>query len=136
MASQQVTSVLPLVLIVDDDPDARAVHAEILDRRGFRTVEASDGESGIETAIAARPDVILMDYSMPGMSGVEAAQRLKRDERTQKIPIVMLTGFTPSSPPRGSSPDCDAYVTKPSTADDLAATLLSVLAVGEPAEKP
>jgi CheY-like chemotaxis protein len=118
---------LPLVLIVDDDPDARAIHAEILRQRGFRSAEADDGETGIEMAIAAMPDVILMDCSMPGMSGSEAAQRLKHDVRTHAIPVVMLTGFASSARPGESSCDCDAYITKPSTAEAIAATLRSVM---------
>jgi CheY-like chemotaxis protein len=129
-ATRRRCAQLPLVLIVDDDPDARAIHAEILGRRGFRSAEADDGETGIEMAIAAMPDVILMDCSMPGMSGSEAAQRLKHDVRTQAIPIVMLTGF--ASPPLSeSSSDYDAYLTKSCTADAIAATLRSVLLEGQ-----
>jgi CheY-like chemotaxis protein len=126
---------LPLVLIVDDDSDARATHAEILRQRGFRTAAAADGETGIDMAVVARPDVILMDCSMPGMSGSEAAERLKRDARTRAIPIVMLTGFAPSTRITASARDCDAYITKPSTADVVAATLRSVLIVGQATEK-
>jgi two-component system phosphate regulon response regulator PhoB len=117
----------PLVLIVDDDFDARAIHAELLRLGGFRTAEADDGETGIEMAASARPDVILMDYSMPGMSGLEAAQHMKRDVRTRAIPIVMLTGFGSSARTRASSPVCDAYIVKPSMPDEVAATLRSVL---------
>jgi two-component system phosphate regulon response regulator PhoB len=120
---------LPLVLLVDDNADARSILAEILQRRGFRTAEAEDGETGIDLAFSAGPDVILMDHSMPGMSGLEAARRIKRDLRTRTIPIVMLTGS--SSPrTRGSSPDCDAYIVKPSMPDEIAATLRTVLATG------
>jgi CheY-like chemotaxis protein len=122
---------LPLVLIVDDDHDARAIHAEILRHRGFRTSNAEDGEACIRMAVAATPDVILMDGSMPGMSGFETAQQLKSDARTRAIPIVMLTGFARPTRTSESSPSCDAYITKPSTADDIAATLRSVLIVAQ-----
>jgi two-component system cell cycle response regulator DivK len=115
----------PCVLIVDDDPDARAIHAEVLQRRGFRTTEAENGEAGIQMAASRRPDVILMDSSMPGMSGDEVASRLKGDARTRAIPIVMLTGFARRTSP---SPAWDAYLEKPSTADGIAETLRSVLA--------
>jgi CheY-like chemotaxis protein len=123
----------PLVLIVDDDPDARAIHAEILAQRGFRTAEAEDGEAGFEMAVTRKPDVILMDSSMPGMGGDEVARRLKGDPRTRATPIVMLTGFarqTHGSP----SPAWDAYIEKPSTADGVAATLRSLLG-GVPADQ-
>lgn len=118
----------PLVLIVDDDADARAIHAEILAQRGFRSAEAGDGETGIAMAIAAVPDVILIDYSMPGMTGAEVAHRLKRDTRASNIPIVMFTGLS-FSQAAVSSRDCDAYIPKPSSADAIAAALRSVLAV-------
>lgn len=117
----------PLVLIVDDDEDARAICAEVLQARGFRSAGAKDGETAIEMTIALSPDVILMDGAMPGMSGFETAQRLKRDVRTTAIPIVMLTGFTRSA--GESSCDYDAYLPKPSTADAIAVTLRTALPV-------
>jgi len=120
---------LPLVLLVDDNADVRSILAEVLRRLGFRTVEAEDGESGVDLAFSAGPDVILMDHSMPGMSGLEAARRIKRDPRTRTIPIVILTGFS-SARTRGSSPDCDAYIIKPSMPDEIAATLRAMLATG------
>ena len=122
-------SLLPLVLIVDDDVDARAILAEILRHRGFRTAEAEDGETGIELALSAGPDVILMDHSMPGMGGPEAARRIKASLGTRAIPIVMLTGFS-SARTRLSSPDCDAWIVKPSRPDEIVATLRAVLASG------
>ena len=120
---------LPLVLLVDDNADARSILAEVLRRVGFRTAEAEDGESGIDLAFSVGPDVILMDHSMPGMSGLEAARRIKRDLRTRTIPIVILTGLC-SARTRASSPDCDAYLIKPSMPDEIAATLRAVLAAG------
>jgi CheY-like chemotaxis protein len=86
-------------------------------------------------AVANRPDVILMDGSMPGMSGSEAAQWLKGDVRTRAIPIVMLTGFARSTGTSEPSRGCDAYIAKPSTADDVVETLRSVLTIGQPTEK-
>jgi len=116
----------PLVLIVDDDPDARAIHGLVLSKRGFRTMEAADGAAAIDAAVVATPDLILMDASMPSMSGPEAAQRLRRDLRTFAIPIVMLTGFSSA----GGEPlaeCCDVCISKPISARDLVATVTSAL---------
>ena len=124
--SGSYTAVFPLVLIVDDDADARAIYVEILQSRGFRTIEAGDGEVAIELAAQARPDVILMDGSMPGLSGQEVAIRLRADLRTHEIPIVILSGSIPP-PQRSRSAPWDAYITKPSSADDIVTTLHSVL---------
>jgi CheY-like chemotaxis protein len=135
----------PLVLIVDDDSDARTIYIEILNSRGFRTIEAANGEAAIEMAVREHPDVILMDGSMPGMSGQDAALRLRGDRLTHAIPIVMLSGSMPppraaaaadaASKSRGGSPTTppswDAYITKPCSADDITATLRSVLSKSE-----
>lgn len=124
-----------LVLIVDDDPDARMIHAEVLRARGFRSIEADDGASAIELALATKPDVILMDRSMPGMSGVEAARQLKLGSTTSTIPIVLLTGYVAFGREAEPSPrDWDASITKPATAEDLVTTLRSVLVDRPPAD--
>jgi two-component system, cell cycle response regulator DivK len=144
-STQEDPSRRPLVLIVDDDPDARTIYAEILGSRGFRTIEAADGEIAIEMAVEGHPDVILMDGSMPSMSGHEAALRLKGDRRTRAIPIVILSGSN-TPPPMGASETLersspyaryapyspwDAYMTKPSSIDNIEATLRSVLSATE-----
>lgn len=122
-ATEPIDTKAPLVLIVDDDADARTLHGELLRRRGFLTAEAESAEDGMEMAVACAADVILMDASMPGISGFEAARRLKGAPLTHAIPIVMLTGFTHVRDASG----CDAFLAKPSTPDDIAAALRSVL---------
>ena len=82
----------PLILVVDDYQDAREMYAEYLQFSGFRVAEARNGNEAVEQAFALKPDLILMDLSLPGMDGWEATRRLKADETTRHIPIVALTG--------------------------------------------
>src|ERR1700752_4662904 len=82
----------PCVLLVDDYPDAREMYSEYLAFSGFEVVEAANGVEALERAVAEKPDIILMDLSLPVMDGWEATRRLKADARTAHIPIVALTG--------------------------------------------
>ena len=83
---------VPLILVVDDYQDAREMYAEYLQFSGFRVAEARNGNEALEQAFALKPDLILMDLSLPGMDGWEATRQLKSDERTRHIPVVALTG--------------------------------------------
>ncbi len=110
----------PLVLVVDDYQDAREMYAEYLSVSGFRVAEARTGLEAVEQAFALLPDLILMDLSLPEVDGWEATRRLKADERTARIPIVVLTGHTLA----GAADDarragCDAFVTKPCLPDEI-----------------
>jgi two-component system, cell cycle response regulator DivK len=82
---------LPLVLVVDDVVHGRALCAEYLELRGFRVVTAGDGLGAVDMALALRPDVILMDLSMPVIDGWEATRLLKKNARTRSIPVVIMT---------------------------------------------
>jgi len=114
------TTPKPLVLVVDDYQDAREMYAEYLSFSGFRVEEASTGAEAIEKAFALRPDVILMDLSLPGMDGWTATRRLKNDDRTKGIPVVALTGHALAGASEGArQAGCDAFVTKPCLPDEL-----------------
>ena len=82
----------PLILVVDDYQDAREMYAEYLQYSGFRVAEAKNGNEAVAQARSLRPDLILMDLSLPGMDGWEATRVLKADDATKHIPIVALTG--------------------------------------------
>lgn len=86
------------VLVIDDVAEARELSAAWLDLRGFRCTLAEDGPSGLAIAQDEVPDVILLDFSMPGMDGAEVVRRLGADERTRGIPIVMLTAILEAVP--------------------------------------
>lgn len=81
------------IMVVEDNSDCREVIALQLKRIGYEIIEAPDGESGIEKALAESPHLIIMDLGLPGMSGFEAAVRLKADPRTSHIPIIAYTGY-------------------------------------------
>lgn len=82
---------LETVLIIDDEEVARYIVKGILADTRFRFLEASNGQDGIELARTARPDLILLDLMMPGMSGFEVLHQLKRDSRTCHIPVIIVT---------------------------------------------
>jgi two-component system cell cycle response regulator DivK len=110
----------PLILVVDDYQDAREMYAEYLQFSGFRVAEAKNGNEAVEQAFALKPDLILMDLSLPGMDGWEATRRLKADDRTKQIPIVALTGHALAGASEGAKKaGCDSFVTKPCLPDDL-----------------
>jgi two-component system, cell cycle response regulator DivK len=110
----------PLILVVDDYQDAREMYAEYLQFSGFRVAEAKNGNEAVAQAFALKPDLILMDLSLPGMDGWEATRRLKADESTKRIPIVALTGHALAGASEGAKKaGCDSFVTKPCLPDDL-----------------
>ena len=110
----------PLILVVDDYQDAREMYAEYLQFSGFRVAEARNGNEALEQAFALKPDLILMDLSLPGMDGWEATRVLKADDRTKHIPVVALTGHALAGASEGArKAGCDSFVTKPCLPDDL-----------------
>ena len=110
----------PLILVVDDYEDAREMYAEYLRFCGFRVAEARNGNEALEQAFSLMPDLILMDLSLPGMDGWEATRQLKADARTNKIPVVALTGHALAGASEGAKKaGCDSFVTKPCLPDDL-----------------
>ena len=81
-----------LILIVEDNEDARFVFSAILNYDGYRIVEAVDGSEGVACALEHLPDLIITDIDMPVMDGFEAARRIRADRHTAAIPIVAITG--------------------------------------------
>jgi two-component system, cell cycle response regulator DivK len=118
----------PRVLIVDDYPDAREMYSEYLQYSGFDVVEAQNGQEALQRAVDERPDIILMDLSLPVMDGWEATRRLKADKRTASIPVVALTGHALAGISDGAKKaGCDAFVTKPCLPEDLVKEIRKVL---------
>lgn len=79
------------ILIIEDENDLAELVAFNLGKEGYRTVIASDGASGLESARFASPDLILLDLMLPGMSGIEVCKILKSSEKTARIPVIILT---------------------------------------------
>ncbi len=80
-----------LILIVEDNAKNLKLARDVLQFHGFQTVEATDGETGIDLARTHHPDLILMDIALPGIDGLAATQQLKAEQPTSDIPIVALT---------------------------------------------
>ena len=80
------------VLVVDDDRIIRELLQSILSKKGYKTYMAEDGPSGLRTAREGDIDLILLDWMMPGMNGLEVLKRLKKGYTTKNIPVIMLTG--------------------------------------------
>lgn len=91
------------VLLADDDPDIRLVARLALKRAGFEVTAVESGLAAVEQAATARPDVILLDWMMPGMDGPEACARLKADPATAAIPVVFLTAKSMESAGAGAA---------------------------------
>lgn len=81
------------ILVIEDNSDCREVVVIQLKRLGYEPIEAATGEAGIEKALAEQPHLIIMDLGLPGISGLEAAARLKADSRTSQIPIIAHSAF-------------------------------------------
>jgi DNA-binding response OmpR family regulator len=109
------------VLVIDDEAPIRLLCRVNLEAEGMEVLEAADGPTGLETARAERPDVILLDVMMPGLDGWRVAEALLDDERTEGIPIVFLTARAElRDRARGIDLGGVDYVTKPFNPVDLA----------------
>jgi two-component system, cell cycle response regulator DivK len=108
------------VLLVEDNEMNRDMLSRRLIRRGFQVVFAMDGQQGIDLARSERPDVILMDMSLPIIDGWEASRRLKADDATRSVPLIGLTAHAMSGDrEKAIEAGCDDYDTKPVELDRL-----------------
>jgi len=116
------------ILIVDDEPAIRQMLVFTLAGDGHSCLEAADAEEAHSSIVQRRPDLILLDWMLPGISGVDFARRVKRDNKTRGIPIIMLTA-------RGEEADkvraldigADDYITKPFSTSELLARIRAVI---------
>jgi|SRR5271155_3404086 len=104
------------ILIVEDNQFDGRLLKDILESRGYETLQTGDGLEAINLALAACPDLILMDIKLPDISGLEVTRRLRGDERTRRIPIVAVTACAMVWHEREAHDSgCDAYISKPIT---------------------
>jgi CheY-like chemotaxis protein len=121
---KSVVGLPPLVLVVDDDGEHRAMYAEYLPEAGFRALTAADGPEAIATALSAGPDVIILDLAMPGMDGCEVARALRADPRTRDTCILALTGHPASGHyVKARAAGCNLFLSKPCSPRELVAHL-------------
>ena len=119
----------PLVLIVEDFEDAREMYTICLEHVGMRVCTASHAIEGLEVARSQKPDVILMDAGLPGMSGWDAVVVLKNDPATRDIPVLMFTGHVlQESERRSANAGADGFIPKPCLPDELEREIRAVLA--------
>ena len=83
------------ILVVEDHPLSRELVVDLLEPEGYEVLQAQSAEEGLQLAREQRPDLILMDFRLPGMNGIDAARSLKSDPATEKIPVVLLTAHIP-----------------------------------------
>jgi len=108
------------ILIVEDNMDTYELVHFILEKSGFETFLAVNGRDGVTAARKQKPDLILMDLSMPEMDGWTATGLIKRDMQTSSIPLIALTAHAlPGDRQRAMDAGCDEYITKPMDLDDL-----------------
>jgi two-component system cell cycle response regulator DivK len=104
----------PTILLVEDNDDNLHIYSTILTYAGYRVLEATDGEAGLEAARTEQPDLILMDVSIPKIDGWEVTRILKADPATAAIPIVALTAHALASDrERADRIGFDGYIPKP-----------------------
>jgi len=116
------------ILIVDDEVAIRDMVAVTLDLAGFRSITAANSRDAHVSIIDQKPDLVLLDWMLPGGSGIELARRLRRDEITSNLPIIMLTAKTSEdNKVQGLSEGVDDYVTKPFSPRELVARIETVL---------
>ncbi|MEX0617618.1 MAG: phosphate regulon transcriptional regulator PhoB [Pseudohongiellaceae bacterium] len=116
------------VLIVDDEAAIRDMISITLDLAGFNTLTADSAHQALIAIIDQRPDLVLLDWMLPGGSGIELARRLKRDELTAGVPVIMLTAKTGEDHKvQGLNVGVDDYVTKPFSPRELVARIKAVL---------
>jgi DNA-binding response OmpR family regulator len=101
------------VLVVDDDPVIVELLRVNFEMEGYQVLAATDGEAALERAVADHPDIVVLDVMMPRLDGLEVARRLRRDEATKGLPIILLSAKAQGPDIQAGLAIADDYVTKP-----------------------
>ena len=116
------------ILLVEDDEDTRYLMQLEMERRGYRVIEAEDGEKAVVLAKQESPDIILMDLSLPRMDGLEATKLIREFDGMHAVPIVAVTAHQETDFREGAKASgFDAYVTKPIDFDWLSELIIGLL---------
>jgi two-component system, cell cycle response regulator DivK len=125
----------PTVLIVEDNPLNMKMFAALVADRGYKVVEAPDGLTGLDLARKVRPQLIIMDLDLPGISGLAATRALKSDHETRRIPIVLTTATAITEKnPAVRDCGCDGFLPKPIAIDSFVSMVEGYMALAECAE--
>jgi len=118
----------PRVLVVEDERAIREMLSFTLARAGFEVLEAEDTREATDLIARTRPDIVLLDWMLPGISGIDFARRLRREEATRELPIIMLTARgEEASKLKGFAVGADDYITKPFSTQELIARIKALL---------
>ena len=124
---------MPTILLVEDNELNRDMLSRRLARKGYDVVIAEDGAKGLSAASDSKPDLILMDMSLPVIDGWEATRRLKAEPQTRAIPVIALTAHAMSSDrEKAVAAGCDDYDTKPVELERLLGKIERLLQAGPP----
>ncbi|MEV6300726.1 response regulator [Actinoplanes sp. NPDC051861] len=116
------------VLVADDDADIRDLVAFKLEQAGLEVITVGDGQAAVESARANRPDLAVLDVSMPGLSGIDVCRALRADPATAGMLIIMLTARVQEQDVEGGfSAGADDYVTKPFSPRELVSRIQALL---------
>jgi CheY-like chemotaxis protein len=116
------------VLVVEDFADNRFMMRKLLEMSGYQVVEAVDGKEAVEMAESARPDLILMDLSLPRLDGLDATRRIRELDGLARIPIIAVSAHdTNDFHADALAAGCNEYVTKPIDFDELDALVKKLL---------
>jgi DNA-binding response OmpR family regulator len=125
---------MTLILVVDDDPDISRLVEFKLSHAGMDVVTKTDGESGLAAAEQLLPELVLLDWIMPKLTGIEVCQRLRANSRTAGIPVVLLTAKAQQADvQRGSAAGADDYIIKPFSPRELLTRVEALLVRCNPA---
>ncbi|MDP3536769.1 response regulator [Halomonas sp. M1] len=121
------------VLVVDDEPNIVLSLEFLMEQAGFEVVTAEDGEQALEQVNSASPDLLLLDISLPGMSGFDVLERLRGQEATAQLPIIMLTAHGRDvEREKGMALGADDYITKPFSTQSLVEKVKALLTEEQP----
>jgi two-component system phosphate regulon response regulator PhoB len=127
----------PLVLVVEDEPALATLLRYNLEKQGFRVEEATDGQEALTRIAEEKPDLVLLDWMLPVMSGIEVCRQIRRRPETRTLPVIMVTARVEDSDAvRGLNTGADDYITKPFGIEALIARIRALLRrAGAVAEK-
>jgi two-component system, cell cycle response regulator DivK len=116
------------ILYVEDNEFNRKIVRQLLARTSYRLLEAVDGEEGVASALAAPPDLILMDIQLPKISGLDATRQLRDDPRTAGVPVIVVTSFALSGDEnKAKAAGATAYLAKPYSPRELLAKIREIV---------
>ncbi len=118
----------PLVLVVEDEAALATMLRYNLEKQGFRVEEAADGQEALTRIAETQPDLVLLDWMLPAMSGLEVCRQIRRRPSTKDLPVIMVTARTEDQDAvRGLNTGADDYITKPFSTEALIARMRALL---------